>query len=99
MATRLDEYTLQRQLVELPGWSGDTAELRRTVTAPDFMTGIRLVVAVAEVADELDHHPDIAVRWRSVTFTLSTHSVGGVTELDTALAARISALATEYGAS
>ena len=59
---------------------------------PTFLDGIRLVDAVAEVAEELDHHPDIDIRWTSVTFVLSTHSAGGVTERDLTLAGRINEL-------
>ncbi len=93
MSALLDGETIARRLTELPGWSGDPAALRRTVKAPTFLDGIRLVAAVAEVAEELDHHPDIDIRWTSVTFTLSTHSAGGVTEKDLTLAARINSLA------
>ena len=50
---------------------------------------IAVVDRVAEVAEEMDHHPDIDIRWRRLTFRLSTHSAGGVTELDAELARRI----------
>ena len=93
MSALLDAETVQSRLAELPGWSGDTAEIRRTVRAPSFIAGIRLVDAVAEAAEELNHHPDIDIRWTSITFTISTHSAGGVTERDFALARRIDALA------
>ena len=46
----------------------------------------------------MDHHPDIDIRWRTLVFGLSTHSAGGVTQLDVELAHRISALAAEHGA-
>ena len=77
-------------LRDLPGWSAEGGALVRTVEAPDFMTGIRLVDRVAEVAEEVDHHPDIDIRWRTLTFRCSTHSAGGLTEFDVALAAAIS---------
>ena len=92
----LDSSALAARLHELPGWSGDTAAIRRSVTAPGFLAGIRLVAAVADVAEQLDHHPDIDIRWRTVTFTLSTHSAGGVTEKDLDLAARIDALTAQH---
>jgi 4a-hydroxytetrahydrobiopterin dehydratase len=62
------------------------------------MTGIRIVDDVAVVAEGLDHHPDVDIRWREVTFTLSTHSQGGVTERDVELARRIDAIAERHGA-
>jgi 4a-hydroxytetrahydrobiopterin dehydratase len=98
MTVLLDAETVQRHLAELSGWSGSPAALRRTVKAPTFIAGIRLVDAVADVAEELDHHPDIDIRWRSVTFSLTTHALGGVTERDVGLARRIDKLATEHQA-
>jgi len=92
MTVLLDGDEIRARLAEVPGWEGDTAALRRTVVAASFLAGIRLVDMVAEVAEELDHHPDIDIRWTSITFTLSTHSAGGVTDKDFALAARINAL-------
>jgi 4a-hydroxytetrahydrobiopterin dehydratase len=92
MTTLLDADTVAQRLSELPNWSGDTSALRRTVKAATFMEGIRLVEAVALAAEELDHHPDIDIRWTSITFALSTHSAGGVTTRDFALAQRIDAL-------
>jgi 4a-hydroxytetrahydrobiopterin dehydratase len=62
------------------------------------MTGIRIVDDVAVVAEELDHHPDVDIRWRKVTFTLSTHSQGGVTGRDVELARRIDEIAQRHGA-
>ena len=83
----VDEVT--KTLAGLSGWTGDTTAIRRTVEAPSFPTAIRLVVEVAKAAEEADHHPDIDIRWRRVTFVLSTHSAGGVTGKDAALAQRI----------
>ena len=62
------------------------------------MTGIRIVDEVAVVAEELDHHPDVDIRWRDVTFALSTHSKGGVTDRDVELARRIDEIAERHGA-
>ena len=81
-------------LTQLDDWHGDAHQLRRTVKAPTFAAGIALVDAVAAVADERDHHPDIDIRWTSITFTLSTHSAGGVTDLDVAMAHQIDELAS-----
>jgi 4a-hydroxytetrahydrobiopterin dehydratase len=61
------------------------------------MTGIRIVDDVAVVAEELNHHPNVDIRWRDVTFTLSTHSEGGVTERDLELARRIDEIAARHG--
>jgi 4a-hydroxytetrahydrobiopterin dehydratase len=80
-------------LAHLAGWTGDPAGIERSVQAPSFLAGIRLVDAVAQAAEEADHHPDIDIRWRTVTFRLSTHSAGGVTAKDIDLARQINALA------
>ncbi|HEY2672480.1 MAG TPA: 4a-hydroxytetrahydrobiopterin dehydratase [Rugosimonospora sp.] len=94
MATVLSAEQLSTALAGLPGWAGDTNEISRTITASGFLGGISLVTAVADAAETMNHHPDIDIRWRDVTFRLSTHSDGGVTELDLALAARINELAS-----
>jgi 4a-hydroxytetrahydrobiopterin dehydratase len=87
---------LATALADLPDWSGDTSGIERSIKAPSFLAGIRLVDAVAEAAEVADHHPDIDIRWRTLTFRLSTHSVGGVTARDLALARRIDELAAPH---
>ncbi|WP_345628795.1 4a-hydroxytetrahydrobiopterin dehydratase [Rugosimonospora acidiphila] len=93
MATVLSAEQLSTALADLPGWSGGTDGISRTITAASFPAGISLVTAVADAAETMNHHPDIDIRWTDVTFRLSTHSEGGVTEHDLALAARINELA------
>ena len=70
-------------------WKRDGDSLVAEVKATTFLDGIGYVTKVAEVAEEMDHHPDIDIRWRTFTFRLSTHSEGGITDLDTTLAERI----------
>lgn len=91
--------TLTAELADLPGWVGSTTLIEREFTAPDFATGIQLVVYAGEEAEQLEHHPDIDIRWVRVRFALSTHSAGGVTALDIELARRISAHADALGCS
>ncbi len=94
MTELLSQEEIDRALErELSGWTLDGVSIRRSVKAPSFMDGIRLVQQVAEVAEDLDHHPDIDIRWRTVTFTLSTHSAGGLTAKDLRLAGDIDRLA------
>jgi 4a-hydroxytetrahydrobiopterin dehydratase len=85
----LKQEEIHRRLANLPEWSTDGGSLVREYTAPDFPQAIALVDRVAVVAEEMGHHPDIDIRWRTVTFRLVTHSEGGVTELDVELARRI----------
>jgi 4a-hydroxytetrahydrobiopterin dehydratase len=95
MATHvLTDAELATALAGLPAWSGTTKGIERTVHAASFLAGIALVDGVAQAAEAADHHPDIDIRWRDVTFRLSTHSAGGVTDKDVALAREIDRLAT-----
>jgi 4a-hydroxytetrahydrobiopterin dehydratase len=89
----LSAADVESALGGLPGWAGTTQSISRTVEAADFPAAIALVNAVADAAEAADHHPDIDIRWRTVTFTLSTHSAGGVTAKDMAMAAKINELA------
>ena len=57
-----------------------------------FLDGIEAVSQVAQLAERADHHPDIDIRWRTVTFALATHSEGGITEKDLQLAREIDGL-------
>jgi len=96
--TLLGDDGVGSALADLPGWSGDGQTITRTVTAPDFLTAIRVVDDVALVAETMDHHPDIDIRWRTLTFALSTHSAGGVTEADIELARGIDEASERHGA-
>jgi len=89
----LTEREIVEALAGVPAWSrvGDT--IRRAVTFATFAEGIRFVDRVAVEADARDHHPDIDIRYTTVTLALSTHSAGGLTRLDFDLAERIDRLA------
>jgi 4a-hydroxytetrahydrobiopterin dehydratase len=94
----LGSEEVERQVASLTGWSGDVAALRRSYDFPDFLTAIRGVDEIAIVAEAMDHHPDIDIRWRTLHLTLSTHSADGVTQLDIELAHRIHEIAVGLGA-
>ena len=83
---RASEQEIAAFLAAAPGWQYEESALVRSVTAGSFLDGIRWVAEVADVAERMDHHPDIDIRWRTVAFRLSTHDAGGVTALDVALA-------------
>jgi 4a-hydroxytetrahydrobiopterin dehydratase len=93
MAELLSESDITAALADLPKWQREGTSLTQTIECPDFPAAIAFVDRVAVVAEEADHHPDIDIRWRTVTFTLSTHSEGGLTGLDVTLAHRIDNLA------
>ncbi|WP_327090072.1 4a-hydroxytetrahydrobiopterin dehydratase [Nonomuraea sp. NBC_01738] len=79
-------------------WTQHDNELRRTIQAPDFPTAIRIVDEIAVKAEEMNHHPDIDIRWRTLNLVLTTHDAGGLTELDHRLAAIIDDIAAKHGA-
>jgi 4a-hydroxytetrahydrobiopterin dehydratase len=89
---RLPPDELAAALSGLPLWSGDGEGIRRSVELPGFPDAVAALVRIAFVAEQLDHHPDVDLRWRTLHLTLVTHSAGGVTELDLELARRIDAL-------
>jgi 4a-hydroxytetrahydrobiopterin dehydratase len=89
---RLSPDELAAALYGLPLWAGDGDGIRRTVQLPTFRDAVAAIGAIAEVAEEMDHHPDIDLRWRTLHLTLVSHSAGGVSDLDLQLARRIDAL-------
>jgi len=94
VSRRLDDDEIVRALAGLPGWTGDAAMIERTYAFPDFVTAIRGVDEIAVVAEDMDHHPDLDIRWRRVRVGLTTHDSGGVTQLDIEQAHRIHEIAT-----
>jgi 4a-hydroxytetrahydrobiopterin dehydratase len=88
----LSPDALNAALADLPQWSGDGDAIRRSAELPSFRAAVDAIVRIADVAEEMDHHPDVDLRWRTLHLTLSTHSAGGVTDLDVELARRIDAL-------
>ncbi len=91
MAELLDDAAVTAALGSLPGWERDGDSLVRSAELPSFPTAISVVDLVAAIAEDRDHHPDIDIRWRTLTFRCSTHSMGGITALDVDLARSISA--------
>jgi 4a-hydroxytetrahydrobiopterin dehydratase len=99
MPELLTEEALQPSLSDLPEWkrTPDGKAITRTYTFMTFMVGMRFVDAVAEIAAELDHHPDIDIRYNQVRLEISTHSAGGLTRLDLVLAAKADEVADDIG--
>ncbi|WP_018335270.1 4a-hydroxytetrahydrobiopterin dehydratase [Actinomycetospora chiangmaiensis] len=91
MADLLSDDAVATALSDLPGWERDGDSLVRTAQLPGFLDAIAVVDAVAQEAEAADHHPDIDIRYSTLTFRLSTHSEGGLTAKDPDLAAKISA--------
>jgi 4a-hydroxytetrahydrobiopterin dehydratase len=90
--TLLNSEEINAALAGLPGWSRAGDSITATVELADFRGSMLYTGAVAYLAEEANHHPDVLIQWNKVTLTLSTHSAGGLTSADFALAKKISAL-------
>ena len=91
MAEKLTENEINERLKKVPGWVRQGDEISRLYTHAGFTAAIAFVNHVAELAEQMDHHPDILIQYKKVTLTLSTHSAGGLTDLDFILAQKIDA--------
>jgi 4a-hydroxytetrahydrobiopterin dehydratase len=90
MAELLTDDQLNDALKHLPNWRQDgVTTIVREVELASFTQAIQVVNRIAEIAENDDHHPDIDIRWRTLKFRLSTHSAGGLTAKDVALATEI----------
>ena len=89
---RLSEEAIARELADVPGWTRSGDAITATVKQKDFAAAMLYAAAVGHLAEAANHHPDIAIEWNTVTLTLSTHSAGGLTGADFALARRIGTL-------
>jgi len=98
MSRLLTDEEIERQLGDLPGWRRDRESLVASYDAPDFPTAVQLIVGAGDEAEQMNHHPDVDLRWKVTNWRLSTHSAGGLTQLDIELAHRISQVAARLNA-
>jgi 4a-hydroxytetrahydrobiopterin dehydratase len=93
MTRVLTDDEIAAQLSGLSDWkrttSGDSPAITATFELGDFADALDFVNQVGHEAEQMNHHPDIDIRWNKVTLTLATHSEGGLTRLDFELARRI----------
>jgi len=85
----LSEQEVTRKLTEIPEWKREGLEIKRNLKFKDFLESMEFVNKVAALSEAMDHHPDILIRWNRVSLTLSTHSAGGLTDMDIVLAKKI----------
>ena len=98
MPELLSDEEVGKALGRLDDWHLDEGALRREVELASFPQAIQVVNRVAEIAENDNHHPDIDIRWRTLTFRCSTHSEGGITESDVTLAEEINGVLDSFGA-
>jgi 4a-hydroxytetrahydrobiopterin dehydratase len=92
MSEILSSGDIKEEMKRVPEWDHEKKEIERTFEFDDFTQAIDFVNAVAEIAEEDEHHPDIDVRYNKVRLVLSTHSKGGLTARDFDLAEKIDTL-------
>jgi 4a-hydroxytetrahydrobiopterin dehydratase len=88
----LDPATVDTALAQGLAWERQGAEIVKIRRGKDFADALAYVNAVGELAEAVNHHPDIDIRWNVVTLRLSTHSAGGLTQADLDLARQSDAL-------
>ena len=91
MTKKLTKREIAEDIKKIPGWQRQGDEISRLYTFSGFITAMAFVNHVADLAETMDHHPDILIQYRKVKLTLSTHSAGGLTDLDFMLAQKIDA--------
>jgi 4a-hydroxytetrahydrobiopterin dehydratase len=89
---KLDAQQIRELVGQVRGWEARDDKICKKFTFKDFVTAMEFLNRVAEVAESEAHHPDFCVHYNRVEFTLSTHDVGGLSENDFILAAKIDAL-------
>ena len=89
MPKLLTDDEISARLKGLRGWKHEGKFITKAFEFEEFMDGIKFINHVAKVAEEQEHHPDIHVRYTTVTLSVQTHSEGGVTEWDLDLAEAI----------
>ncbi len=89
----LGEDEVRERLGELDGWELEGDAIEKQFQFDDFSGSVDFVNRLTPVANEMNHHPDLAISWNKVTVTLSTHSEGGLTDNDFKLAQQIDGLA------
>ena len=87
--TTIDEAQIAEKLKELPGWYFEDGWIRRVYKTDGWPTTLMLVNTIGYLAEAAYHHPDLSVTWGRITVKLSTHSAGGITGKDLALARKI----------
>jgi 4a-hydroxytetrahydrobiopterin dehydratase len=89
----LSDEDIKERLKDLDGWRQRGEYIVKSFDRGDFVGSVKFVDSLVEPAEEMNHHPDIAISWSQVEVALSTHAEGGLTEDDFELARKVDALA------
>jgi 4a-hydroxytetrahydrobiopterin dehydratase len=91
--TLLQRDEIDQRVRELDGWDLEGEAIVKQYKLGDFTGAVEFVDRIVPVANEMNHHPDVSISWETVTVMITTHSEGGLTASDFALAERIDGLA------
>lgn len=89
----LSDSEVEERLASLDGWERAGEAIEKRFKRGDFVGAVEFVQSLVAPAEEINHHPDVAISWDTVTVTIATHSEGGLTAADFELAAKIDSLA------
>jgi 4a-hydroxytetrahydrobiopterin dehydratase len=89
----LTDTEIQQALTSLSGWQRNGTAIQRVFRFPDFKAAMKFVNKVAEIAEQANHHPDIDIRYNTITLALVSHDSGGVTQRDVRMAEAINKIA------
>jgi 4a-hydroxytetrahydrobiopterin dehydratase len=89
----LGDSEVEERLASLDGWQRAGEAIEKRFRRDDFVGAVAFVQSLVAPAEEMNHHPDVAISWDTVTVTIATHSEGGLTAADFELAAKIDSLA------
>ena len=88
----LSEEEIEAQLAGMPGWERDGDTIAKIYELADFVGSVEFINKLVAPAEEMNHHPDLAVSWSRVTVSITNHEAGGLTAADFTLAGQINAL-------
>jgi 4a-hydroxytetrahydrobiopterin dehydratase len=95
----LSQKDVEERLAELPGWTLDGDRITRSYQLTSHFAATAMVVHIAQIQDDIDHHSDLTLGYNTVSLAVHTHSAGGaLTPLDFELARRVEGLAALHGA-
>ena len=89
---KLSESEIESALAATSGWALEGGQIAKSFEFPSYLAGVTFLSAIAHLAEAMDHHPDLDLRYRKLRVALNTHDVGGISPLDFELARRIEAI-------
>lgn len=95
----MNETEIKQCLEDLRGWEVDGVVLRKRFEFESYLDGVAFAGECGELAEGMNHHPDLLIQWRKVTVSITTHSAGGLTGLDFEYAGRVEELGCKGGRS